>query len=153
VPRWAELAGHPVGGVGRSKRVVLGARNQPDEQRDPIRLRDQQAAPGIVRGAFPIDSAGVAWEEKRALETRRHEDAVEPQGLDPSGAPLTVLGSRAFGVLVGCHKLLKKSGNDLHLSGLSPHLRTVLEVSGWTEVFPNHERRGLAYFDRAAERV
>jgi anti-anti-sigma factor len=60
--------------------------------------------------------------------------------------------SYLIGVLVGCHKLLKKSGYDLHLSGLSSHLRMVLEVSGLTDVFPSHETReeGLAYFDRAA---
>jgi anti-sigma B factor antagonist len=62
---------------------------------------------------------------------------------------VTYVSSYLIGVLVGLHKLLKKSGCDLHLSGLSPQLRTVLDVSGLTDVFPNHETRdeGLAYFD------
>jgi anti-anti-sigma factor len=65
---------------------------------------------------------------------------------------VTYVSSYLIGVLVGCHKLLKKCGRDLHLSGLSPHLRTVLEVSGLTDVFPSHETRegGIAYFDTSA---
>jgi anti-sigma B factor antagonist len=43
---------------------------------------------------------------------------------------VSYVSSYLIGVLVGCHKLLKKSGCGLHLSGLSSHLRTVLEVSG-----------------------
>jgi anti-sigma B factor antagonist len=69
---------------------------------------------------------------------------------------VSYVSSYLIGVLVGCHKLLKKSGyGDLHLSGLSSHLKMVLEVSGLTEIFPSHETReeGLSYFDRAAERV
>jgi anti-anti-sigma factor len=68
---------------------------------------------------------------------------------------VSYVSSYLIGVLVGCHKLLKKSGCDLHLSGLSPHLRTVLEVSGLTEVFPNHESReeGIAYFSSEALRT
>jgi len=62
---------------------------------------------------------------------------------------VTYVSSYLIGVLVGSHKLLKKSGGDLHLSGLSPQLRTVLDVSGLTDVFPNHETReaGVAHFD------
>jgi anti-anti-sigma factor len=62
---------------------------------------------------------------------------------------VSYVSSYLIGVLVGCQKLLKKSGCDLHLSGLSPHLRMVFDVSGLIEVFPNHETReeGLAYFD------
>ncbi|HEV8232489.1 MAG TPA: STAS domain-containing protein [Thermoanaerobaculia bacterium] len=62
---------------------------------------------------------------------------------------VSYVSSYLIGVLVGCHKLLKKSGCDLHLSGLSPQLRMVLKVSGLTEIFPNHETReeGLEYFD------
>jgi len=47
--------------------------------------------------------------------------------------------SYLIGLLVGCHKLLKESGHRLHLAGLDSRLRTVLEVSGLTEVFPQHE--------------
>jgi anti-anti-sigma factor len=62
---------------------------------------------------------------------------------------VTYVSSYLIGVLVGSHKLLKKSGGDLHLSGLSSQLRMVLEVSGLTEVLPNHETReaGVAHFD------
>lgn len=68
---------------------------------------------------------------------------------------VTYVSSYLIGVLIGCHKLLKKSGCDLHLSGLNPQLRMVLDVSGLTEVFPSHETReeGLAHFDRIAENV
>jgi anti-anti-sigma factor len=64
---------------------------------------------------------------------------------------VSYVSSYLIGVLVGGHKLLKKSGCHLHLSGLSPHLRTVLEVSGLTEVFPSHETRdaGVAYLSRS----
>lgn len=33
---------------------------------------------------------------------------------------VSYVSSYLIGVLVGCHKLLKKCGSDLHLSGLSP---------------------------------
>jgi anti-sigma B factor antagonist len=63
--------------------------------------------------------------------------------------------SYLIGVLVGCHKLLKKSGSDLHLSGLSPHLRMALDVSGLTEIFPSHESReeGIAHLNSEAIRT
>jgi anti-anti-sigma factor len=68
---------------------------------------------------------------------------------------VSYVSSYLIGVLVGCHKLLKKSGCDLHLSGLSPHLRMVFDVSGLTEVFPNHESReeGIAHFNSEALRT
>jgi anti-sigma B factor antagonist len=47
--------------------------------------------------------------------------------------------SYLIGILVGCHRLLKDSGHRLHLAGLDSHLRTVLGVSGLTDVFPQHE--------------
>jgi anti-anti-sigma regulatory factor len=47
--------------------------------------------------------------------------------------------SYLIGILVACHKLLKESGHRLHLAGLDSHLRTVLEVLGLTDVFPQHE--------------
>lgn len=47
--------------------------------------------------------------------------------------------SYLIGILVGCHRLLNESGHRLHLAGLDSHLRTVLEVSGLNEVFPQHE--------------
>lgn len=65
---------------------------------------------------------------------------------------VSYVSSYLIGVLVGVHKLLKKSGSDLHLSGLGPHLKMVLDVSGLTEIFPSHETReeGIAHFDRTA---
>ena len=64
---------------------------------------------------------------------------------------VSYVSSYLIGVLVGCHKLLKNAGSHLHLSGLSPHLRTVLEVSGLTDVFPSHETRdaGVAVLSRS----
>lgn len=61
---------------------------------------------------------------------------------------VTYVSSYLVGVLVGCHKKLKESGNELHLVGLAPHFRMVLEVSGLTDVFPHHETReeGIAHF-------
>ena len=55
--------------------------------------------------------------------------------------------SYLIGILVACHKLLKESGHRLHLAGLDSHLRTVLEVSGLTDVFPHHEteEEGVAH--------
>jgi anti-anti-sigma factor len=68
---------------------------------------------------------------------------------------VSYVSSYLIGVLVGSHKLLKKSGCDLHLSGLSPHLRMVLDVSGLTEVFPNHGSReeGIAHLTSEALRT
>jgi len=61
---------------------------------------------------------------------------------------VTYVSSYLIGVLVGCHKKLKASGSELHLVGLNPTFRTVLEVSGLTDVFPRHETReeGIAHF-------
>jgi anti-anti-sigma regulatory factor len=54
-----------------------------------------------------------------------------------------------IGVLVACHKKLKASGSELHLAGVDPKLRMVLEVAGLGEVFPRHETReaGVAHFN------
>jgi anti-sigma B factor antagonist len=68
---------------------------------------------------------------------------------------VSYVSSYLIGVLVGCHKLLKKSGCDFIFRGSAPHLRMVLDVSGLTEVFPNHETReeGLAHFNSEALRT
>ena len=68
--------------------------------------------------------------------------------LDMSGVGF--VSSYLIGILVACHKMLKGSGGELHLAGLDSRLRTVLDVAGLTEVFPQHEARqaGVAYFNR-----
>jgi anti-anti-sigma factor len=68
---------------------------------------------------------------------------------------VSYVSSYLIGVLVGSHKLLKKSGCDLHLSGLSSHLRMVLEVSGLTEVLPSHGSReeGIVHLTSEALRT
>jgi len=57
--------------------------------------------------------------------------------------------SYLIGMLVACHKLLKESGHQLHLAGLDSRLRTMFDVAGLTEVFPQHDTKeaGIAYLD------
>jgi anti-anti-sigma regulatory factor len=52
-------------------------------------------------------------------------------------------------MLVACHKLLKESGHQLYLTGLDSRLRTMFDVAGLTDVFPQHDTReaGVACLD------